>query len=234
METKGIIFDFGGTLDTNGDHWSRLIHDGWNKAGVAADDALFVEAYIYSEKELERTERILPATSFTDLLTTKIEIELQYLSQTGHFPPEEIEPKAKEIASYCLEVVKGNIIKIKPTLESLSSKYKMAVVSNYYGNLETVMKELGISQYFKYIADSKIVGKRKPDCSLLEYAVRKLELKSDEVVVVGDSYKNDIEPANKCGCKALLLDGRKWEDDEFNSSEVHVIKSLDEIVNFIG
>ena len=44
---KGIIFDYGGTLDTGGDHWSHVIRDGWNKAGVSANDALFREAYVY-------------------------------------------------------------------------------------------------------------------------------------------------------------------------------------------
>ena len=37
---KGIIFDYGGTLDTGGDHWSEVIWDAWQKAGVAADKAM--------------------------------------------------------------------------------------------------------------------------------------------------------------------------------------------------
>ncbi len=43
---KGIIFDYGGTLDTGGDHWSEVIWDAWQQAGVAADKAEFREVYV--------------------------------------------------------------------------------------------------------------------------------------------------------------------------------------------
>ena len=33
-KVKGIIFDYGGTLDTGGDHWSEVIWDAWQKAGI--------------------------------------------------------------------------------------------------------------------------------------------------------------------------------------------------------
>ena len=52
MEIKGIIFDYGGTLDTGGDHWSEVIWCAYGKAGVAVNKAEFREAYVYAEREL--------------------------------------------------------------------------------------------------------------------------------------------------------------------------------------
>ena len=34
---RGVIFDYGGTLDTRGDHWSYLIEEAYVKAGVIVD-----------------------------------------------------------------------------------------------------------------------------------------------------------------------------------------------------
>ena len=34
MNIKGIIFDYGGTIDSRGVHWSEIIWDGYCKAGA--------------------------------------------------------------------------------------------------------------------------------------------------------------------------------------------------------
>lgn len=86
---------------------SRIIRDGWNKAGVAVDDALFHEAFIYGEESMKKALEDLPQKDFSDMFEMKIQLELQYLAQQGHFPPEQIQPKAKEIADFCLEVTKN-------------------------------------------------------------------------------------------------------------------------------
>lgn len=234
MEIKGIIFDYGGTIDTDGDHWSHIIRDGWNKAGIAADDALFREAYVYGERELERTLKILPQHDFSDLMNIKIQLELQYLAQNGDFPPAQVEAKAAEIASYCYEVAKENTSKARSVLQMLSKKYPIVLVSNFYGNLDSVLKDFGLSDCFKKVIESAKVGVRKPSSAILEMGISALHLKPEEVLVVGDSFKNDIAPARKLGCQTLLLDGKKWEGEEtISPDELKTINSLDEIFKFL-
>lgn len=233
MDIKGIIFDYGGTLDTGGDHWSHVIREGWNKAGVAANDALFREAYVYGEQELDRTLHILPHHNFLDLLDIKIQIELQYLAQTGNFPPAMVEEKAAEVARYCYEVAKDNIAKSKMLLEELAKKYPLVLVSNFYGNIETVLKDFGIYDCFKKVIESAVVGVRKPDTAIFEKAIKELGMKPEEVLVVGDSMKNDIEPAKKLGCRTLLLEGKGWEEDGELSKDAESIRQLDEILTFL-
>ena len=229
---KGIIFDYGGTLDTGGDHWSHVIRDSWNKAGVSANDALFREAYVYGEQELERTLHILPHHNFGDLLDIKMQIELQYLAQNGHFPPAQVETKAHEIAAYCYQVAKDNVAKSKTVLEELAKKYPMVLVSNFYGNIDSVLKDFGIYDCFKKVVESAKVGVRKPDSSIFELGIKALGLKPEEVLVVGDSIKNDIEPARKLGCQTLLLQGKGWEDTPLKY-EGDSIQKLDEILSFL-
>ena len=231
---KGIIFDYGGTLDTGGDHWSHVIRDGWNKAGVAADDALFREAYVYAERELERVEHILPHHDFSDVLDIKMQIELGYLAQTGNFPPAMVEEKAREIAAYCYGVAKANVERSKETLEELSKKYPLVLVSNFYGNIETVLKDFGILGCFKKVIESARVGVRKPDSAIFELGVKALGLKPEEVLVVGDSVKNDIDPARKIGCATLLIQGKGWDESSPVEHDGDSIENLDEILTFLA
>lgn len=229
---KGIIFDFGGTLDTGGTHWSRVIKQGWEKAGVAANDALFREAYVFGEQELERTETILPHHTFNDVLRIKITLELQYLAQTGNFPPAQVEAKAAEIAQYCYGVAREGIAESVKVLEELSKKYPLVMVSNFYGNLDTVLKEFGIDIYFKKVIESEKEGIRKPDASLLKLGVKALDLKPEEILVVGDSIKNDIEPAETLGCHTLLLEGKGWDDTPLQHLGPS-IKKLAEMLKYV-
>ena len=227
---KGIIFDYGGTLDTGGDHWSEVIWDAWQKAGVVADKAEFREVYVYAERELARTLHILPHHNFHDLLDIKMQIELQRLAEIGHFPPAQVEDMATKVAALCYASAKQSIENAKPVLEELSKKYPIVLVSNFYGNVSTVLKDFGIEGYFKKIIESAVVGVRKPDPEIFNLGVKALGLKPEEVLVIGDSYSKDIVPAEKLGCQVAWLKGKTWTKEEENTLHPNTIMQLDEIL----
>lgn len=228
---KGIIFDYGGTLDTGGDHWSEVIWDAWQKAGVVADKAEFREVYVYAERELARTLHILPHHNFQDLLEIKMQIELQKLAEDGQLPPEDIQPMAKKVADLCYASAKASVEKAKPVLEALAKKYPMVLVSNFYGNIETVLKDFGIDSYFKKIIESAVVGVRKPDPKIFTLGVEALGLKPGDVLVIGDSYAKDIVPAEKAGCQAIWLKGKGWTAEEDAILHPNIISSLDDTLS---
>lgn len=66
-EIKGIIFDYGGTIDSRGVHWSEVIWDGYRESGITVDKETFREAYVHAERELARVRHILPHHNFHDL-----------------------------------------------------------------------------------------------------------------------------------------------------------------------
>ena len=37
LDVKGIIFDYGGTLDTRGDHWSEVLWKGYEHFGIGVN-----------------------------------------------------------------------------------------------------------------------------------------------------------------------------------------------------
>lgn len=232
-KVKGIIFDYGGTLDSGGDHWSEIIWSAYQKAEVMVDKAAFREAYVYAERELARVRHILPEHDFHDMLLIKMRIELQWLAQNGRFSPNEVETKAQETAHYCYESARDWVMKAVPVLDRLSESYPLVLVSNFYGNIETVLEDFGIRKYFRQIIESAVIGVRKPDPRIFEHGVKALGLKAEEVLVIGDSYGKDIVPAETIGCQVLWLKGKGWTDEEDARLHPNIIASLDEILKLI-
>lgn len=233
-DIKGIIFDYGGTLDTGGDHWSEVIYDAWKKAGIVCGIPEFREAYVYAERELARTRHILPEHDFHDLLLIKMKLELQHLAGEGLFAPSEIDSKAAEAAKYCYESAGRHIHDAVPVFEVLSERFPMVLVSNFYGNIETVLKDFGIARFFKKIIESAVVGVRKPDPEIFSMGVEALGVTPEQTLVVGDSYKKDIIPARKAGCQTLWLKGKGWTPEEDAITDACQISSLAEIPVKLG
>lgn len=230
---KGLIFDYGGTLDTGGDHWSEVIWEGWQHAGIATDKPHFRDAYVYAERELARERHILPAHDFHDMLLIKMKIELQWLSQQGLLPPEDIEPKAAAAAKYCYDSARASVEAAKPVLEALSSKWPIVLVSNFYGNIDTVLKDFGVRDYFKDIIESAVLGIRKPDPRIFEHGVKALGCLPEETLVIGDSYRKDIVPAESIGCQVLWLKGKGWTPEEDAQLHPNTITELGQILALI-
>jgi len=226
---KGLIFDYGGTLDSRGVHWSEVIWDAYVKAGVLIEKELFRDAYVYAERELARTLHILPHHNFHDLLLIKMRIELNYLAQGGFIPAEIVETKAEQIALLCYEAARQCIDEARPVLDALHKRYPMVLVSNFYGNVEAVLKDFGIRHYFKQIVESAVVGVRKPDPRIFELGCEALGMQPGEVLVIGDSLRKDIEPAESIGCRVMWLKGKGWtaaEDARLHPAIIHKITDI--------
>lgn len=232
-KVKGLMFDYGGTLDSGGDHWSEVIWDAWQKAGVATDKATFREAYVYAERELARERHILPAHDFHDMLLIKMKIELQWLAEQGKFAPADIEEKAQATARFCYDSAKKHVDAAKPVLEALSQKYPMVLVSNFYGNVATVLEDFGIRQYFKAIIESAVMGIRKPDPRIFEHGVKALGMQPSETLVIGDSLRKDILPAESIGCQVLWLKGKGWTPEEDAQLHPNTITDLGQILSIL-
>ena len=233
-DIKGIIFDYGGTLDTGGDHWSEVIWEGYQKAGVDCDKASFREAYVYAERELARTRHILPEHDFHDLLLIKMRLELQWLSENGRFAPADVEAKAHEIADFCYGYARDCIDRARPVLDELCKKYPLVLVSNFYGNVETVLRDFELDKYFVKVIESAVVGVRKPDPQIFGLGVEALGLKPEQVLVIGDSYRKDIVPAESIGCKVLWIKGKGWTAEEDEQLHPGIISDLHEVLSFLA
>ena len=49
---KGYIFDYGGTLDTGGQHWGKVIWHAYERQQVPVSEEAFRDAYVHAERTL--------------------------------------------------------------------------------------------------------------------------------------------------------------------------------------
>ena len=81
---KGIIFDYGGTLDTNGGHWGAVIWSGYEKYQVPVNLNAFQEAYTYAERQMALQPIIKPQFNFLEVLEAKLNVQFDYLIAAGY------------------------------------------------------------------------------------------------------------------------------------------------------
>lgn len=228
---KGIIFDYGGTLDSRGVHWSEVLWQGYQQAGVPVDKETFRTAYVEGERALARERIILPQDDFHTLLRKKVTLEISYLPELQDVPMRE--RWVDTIAAYCDNAARSCINEALPVLEQLKERYPMMLVSNFYGNIDEVVRSYGIRHLFKGIIESAVVGVRKPNPTLFRLGVDALELPAEQVLVVGDSLRKDILPAEQLGCPALWLKGKGWTDDEDLQTHPHTITRITQVLEWI-
>ena len=228
---KGIIFDYGGTLDSRGVHWSEVLWQGYLEAGVPIDKETFRNAYVEGERALARERIILPQDDFLTLLRKKVALEISHLpltldeTITGHW--------VDGISTYCDNAARACINEALPMLEQLHERYPMMLVSNFYGNIDEVLRSYGVRHLFKGIIESAVMGIRKPNPTLFKLGVDALELEPSEVLVVGDSLRKDIEPAEKLGCHVLWLKGKGWTEEEDRQTHPNTITRITEVMDWL-
>ena len=226
---RGYIFDYGGTLDTGGNHWGKVIWHAYERVGVPVDEALYREAYVYGERTLGRNPIIQPDFTFRQTLEQKISLQLDF-----------IESKCPEVtrAKYGEQLLDDLYIRTceettrsRNVLLQLHERFPMVLVSNFYGNIATVLREFSLDGIFQQVVESAVVGIRKPDSRIFTLGVEALDLDPSDVVVVGDSIDKDIIPARQAGCHTMWFKGEGWTSDPVDESAAdRIITNLTELL----
>lgn len=227
-DIKGIIFDYGGTIDTNSLHWSEVLWEGYEHVGVPVSKEEFRTSYVFAERALAKHPYIKPEHNFLDLLIIKCDLETGDLVERKIWNTTEEDRKAKSdaIAHYCYEYVLNVLKTSREVIERLSKRYPLVLVSNFYGNIQTILKDFKL-EYFQDIIESAVVSVRKPNPKIFQLGVDALRkvtntddktMPTDSIVVVGDSFSKDIVPANSIGCKTVWIKGKGWGNEEIDES----------------
>lgn len=226
---KGVIFDYGGTLDTDGMHWFHVFRCAYAEYLPQVGEEQLREAYVYAERYLATHYVVEPDDDFLAMLCKKVRIQLSEL----HVGSESV---GMEIASHCDMLVRKNMHQTRQVLETLSASYPMVLVSNFYGNIHSVLQSYEIDHYFKEVVESAVVGIRKPDPQIFALGVEALDLAPDEVLVVGDSYSKDIVPAHTIGCHTVWLKGQGWnvaDEPDDTSCADNIITTLSQVLEVV-
>jgi len=95
------------------------------------------------------------------------------------------------------------------------------------------IRKLGIMKYVDFLVTSEEAGADKPHIEPGLLALKKLHLRQDEVVMIGNSAKTDIELAYRLGIKSILFDPRGLYDPN-KGKETHYSRDFNEIPGLLG
>lgn len=235
-QPKAFLFDYGGTLDTRAIHWFYVLHKAYLDAGMPLDAETFRPAYVHGERELARRPVIGPNDTFPELLRKKVVIELDALLAAGlHLPDGYDAPEAlaEAVAMHCDAFVRTNLREAGKVLRCLRERYRLLAVSNFYGNLRTVLADYGILDCFEDVIESACVGVRKPSPEIFRLAVSRAGLPAQDCVMVGDSIGKDIVPAHAVGCRCVWVKGPGWRSEVVDLSMIdHVVDEVGELLRY--
>ncbi len=191
-----VLFDFGGTLDADGVAWKERFFRLWcEEMGVVALER-FAPAFYKADDAV--VGAVPPTLSFRET----VERIAQGLARgMGAADPALAERIARRFVEEALARLRASAL----LLGQLSRRYRLGVVSNFYGNLSAVCAETGLSPSLAVMVDSACVGCVKPDPRIFQAALTGLNVRPEQAVFVGDSLPRDMAGAKGMGMPHIWL-----------------------------
>ncbi|HOP32339.1 MAG TPA: HAD family hydrolase [Candidatus Hydrothermia bacterium] len=96
-----------------------------------------------------------------------------------------------------------------------SMGFRLAIISNIDNEIiEPVLRRLGILGIFDVIVTSEEMGFGKPNPEIFKEALKRLNVKPDEVIFIGDSLINDVEGARRMGLDVVHfgVECKDWKE----------------------
>jgi len=99
-------------------------------------------------------------------------------------------------------------------LDYLRAKYELHIITNGFEEAqEKKMTTSNIKHYFKTVTNSEMVGVKKPNPRIFNFALDLAKAKAAESIMIGDSLEADIEGADKIGMDTIHFD---YKDAHYN------------------
>jgi HAD superfamily hydrolase (TIGR01549 family) len=196
-QVRGLLFDLGGTLDGDGEHWLNRFYLLYQKHLPHADFSTLKAAFYEAEAACVE-EPMVASLYLAGLIAFHVNRQLQAL---GLNSPDAADTLAAAFLASCRRSLKRNV----EILSRLAPRFRLGVITNFYGNAARLLAEEGLAPLLTTIVDSAIAGVRKPDPAIFHLALRELGLTAAQVVYVGDSYGQDVRPAKAVGLITVWL-----------------------------
>jgi FMN phosphatase YigB (HAD superfamily) len=188
---KAVLFDFGGTLDSDGTPWKERFYPLYREAGIEWDLPRF-ERFFYASDDSLTAER-LDEVGYEAMLLEQVSRVLRNGNRYDALLAGRISGRFYADSMNCLN-------RNRPILQRLSKRYRLGIVSNFYGNLQFLCEEIGYDEIFATVIDSARIGIAKPSSGIFKEALERLGCAPEEAIFVGDHPVRDMG-----GARALAM-----------------------------
>jgi HAD superfamily hydrolase (TIGR01549 family) len=198
---KAVLFDYGGTLDSDGIPWLDRFYPLYAQAGLKTSREEFQEAFYDSDDHLPERFR-LEGLGLEETIARQVACVVERLA-SGQ------DELTRIVVRRFVDSSREQLRRNRPLLESLRRRFRLGIVSNFYGNLEGIIQAEGLRPLFDVVADSGRVGVMKPEKEIFLHAARALGVRPQEALMVGDSLNRDMRGAEAAGMPHAWLAGTR-------------------------
>ncbi|HEY6299827.1 MAG TPA: HAD family hydrolase [Candidatus Binatus sp.] len=233
---SALLFDFGGTLDGPA-HWLDRFLGSYSAVGVEITRAELDPAFDHATRIGYGATRVVARFGLTDLVRFLVGHQFEYLRKSG---PDQLRARLDDSGAAgrhrLVEAVTNSFVRetsaglahSRKVIGPLHSRFKMAIVSNFYGNLDRVLGEAKLDRFFATVADSSRIGIFKPAPGIFEDALKKLQCAPQSAAMIGDSLSKDCAPAHILGMRTVWLCTEPRCGEDSAAADV-TIRSIDEV-----
>jgi putative hydrolase of the HAD superfamily len=198
-QCKAVLFDFGGTLDSDGEHWLDRFFQLYEEVGLDIPRSDIKRAF-YCADNLCCGDSRVRSLGLRPLMQHHVRLQFDELNL------EDKESEGRLVDGFCTKS-EWFLRRNARLLGKVRQRYRTGLVSNFYGNVATLCEEAGLAKYLDVVLDSNRVGITKPDPEIFQMALKRLHMAPVEVLFVGDSYERDMIPARELGMKTVWVKG---------------------------
>lgn len=212
LKVKGILFDLDGTIVDSREAYLEAAKTAFQAIGQKPPT---------TQTALEIPKRLEQNQPIDDITRTNPQQFLAIYLKTYYAITQE---KTKLIPN------------VSTTLETLSEKAKLALITMRFVPKETIINELehfNIAKYFTYVVTALDTHKPKPSPEALIKCVRALDVQICDCVIVGDSV-SDVRAGKAAGARTVaVLSGLFFHEELAKENPDLILKDVTYLPKFI-
>jgi len=199
VRIRAITFDYGGTLDGEASHWLDRFVALYAEAGVEVPFERLKTAFYRADDEAYANAGVR-AMGLEELMDFHVGVQLRVLERRDAALHALLRDRFVERSRAALSASRR-------LLEELAGRYRLGVISNFYGNVERILRDAGFAPLLAVVSDSHLLGASKPDRRIFDRTVAGLGVAAQETLHVGDSYERDVVAGRAAGLRTAWLAG---------------------------
>jgi HAD superfamily hydrolase (TIGR01662 family) len=211
VRAKAIFFDLGETLVTQNIEDSMVTRNALQDISKILPEPvspktlfrLYMKGYRTNDAIRNEYNVEIPIQAWMRQLLTRV---------TDNEPPDQLVDKcirivvnARSANAIAFEDAHGTLIKLA------RRRLKLGVMSNVSSHevATAILAKVRLAKYFDLVVTSALTGIRKPDPGIFRYAMYQLNIKPQDMIIVGDSERHDIQGGYISGLRTVLINRKK-------------------------
>lgn len=205
---KAVIFDLDGVIVSTDD----CHYEAWKKMAN--------EEGIYFDKTINNRLRGVSRMESLEIVLEKAEKEYSYEEKL-----QLAERKNGYYKEFITKLTSNDILPgVMKTLDGLKRKGIKVAIGSSSKNTPTILKQIGLDNYFNAVSDGNNISNSKPDPEVFLKAADMMGIPYEECMIVEDADAG-IEAGKRAGMKTISVQGAKGADVEIAGlSEILILE----------